>query len=114
MTADGLVEIESTDQILSSYNKVSKTHGTHPSISVTNLPVRDGKLLLLNKNFNYSSTTYDIEEDLSGNSITGNHRTDIVFELTANKELKITIKIFEGAVNTNVNKIIAKREFLFN
>ena len=54
INADGLLDIESYDQVLSSYNEKSKSYGTHPVISLRNLSVRDGKLLILNKNFNFS------------------------------------------------------------
>ncbi len=113
MTTDNLLEIESQDQILTSYNKKSKTYGNHPTISVTNLPVKNGKVLLLNKSYSYSSSTHDLEEDKNGANITGNRRTDIVMEKIAENHLRVTIEIYEGNVNSNVNKVVAKRIFDF-
>ena len=105
--ADELIRIESTGQVLTTMNK-NKTYGTHPVISVSRLNSKDGKILILNRNNNYSSSTHDLEADKTTSNITGNRRTDVVIS-KSEYGISINIKIFEGAVNSNVNKVILNR-----
>lgn len=106
------ITFETSGQSLNSLNPESLTEfGTHPTIGERDLILNNGKLVINPRNYNYSSSTHDIEEDVSGSNITGNHRTDIKVELKTSKELTLEIKIWSGALNTNINEIIATRTF---
>jgi len=94
---------------LNSINPKNNSTGTHPNITDRNVQPVNGKLILPSRNYNYSSSTHDIEEDDSGSNITGNHRTDITVEKVGYNKIKLTIQIWDGALNNNVNNIIANR-----
>jgi len=106
---NGNVTFESTGQSLNSINPKNNSTGTHPNITDRNVQPVNGKLILPSRNYNYSSSTHDIEEDDSGSNITGNHRTDITVEKVGYNKIKLTIQIWDGALNNNVNNIIANR-----
>ena len=104
------VSFETSGQSLNSVNPQNESLGTHPSIGDRDLEITGDSLVLAPRNYNYSSSTHDIEEDVNGSNITGNRRTDITVKLKKNKDLKLTLKIFDGAVNSNINNIVATRE----
>ena len=103
----GNVSFESTGQSLNTVNPKNGTFGTHPTISDRNIAVLNSSVRV-SRNFNYSSSTHDIEQDISGSNITGNHRTDVVVTLI-DGGIKISIKIWDGAVNGNINSVISNR-----
>jgi hypothetical protein len=102
------VTIETTGQSLNSINPKNGTLGTHPVIGDRDLLMNGNKLIINPRNYHYSSLSHDIEEDLSGNNITGHKRTDIEISKT-DGGIQILIKIYAGAVNQNINNIIAER-----
>jgi len=108
-TQDGLIDIQSRYQNLQSENPDNNTIGTHPRISGTLLR-QHNEVIQFERNDNYSSTTNDLEEDISGANIIGRHRTIYKFESYSDGDcLRITIKIYQGAVNSNINDVIASR-----
>lgn len=103
-----VVDIETDCQSLVTINPENDTLGQFPSISASNLLVIDGEIRYT-RNLNYSSGN-DIEEDVSGSNITGNRRTDFLFQKVDNR-LKLTIRIYKNANNNNLNYIVAERVF---
>lgn len=104
------VGFETTGQTLNSINPQNDTIGTHPTIGDRRLDVISGKVFL-SKNYNYSSSTHDIENDLTGADINGSKRTDITLELDSDKNLKVKIEIYANPINQNINYIWATREW---
>lgn len=104
------VRFDTSHQSLNSLNPENSSYGTHPTISENGLYAIDNKLYIRPRNYNYSSSTHDIEEDVSGSNITGNKRTDILVELKGDT-LHIKIDIWGGAISHNINEIIASRDF---
>lgn len=98
-------------QSLNSVNPQNDTLGTHPRIRERNLEITGNKLVAKPRNYNYSQSTHDIEEDVSGDDINGKHRTDVVVEKLSDYKIKVNITIFDGAVNSNINWVIVEREF---
>lgn len=105
------VTFESSGQSLNSVNPKNDSLGTHPTISDRDLIAVNNKLVMSPRNYNYNSSTHDLETDVRGSNITGNRRTDISLKLLTEHEIELTIDIFEGPVNGNVNSIVAKRLF---
>ncbi|NVM46740.1 MAG: hypothetical protein HWN79_17675 [Candidatus Lokiarchaeota archaeon] len=103
-----LVDLETECQSLLSTNPENDTIAQHPVVALTNLIIINGKMIH-SRNINYLSG-HDIEQDVNGSNITGNHRTDFIFEFVDDK-LKLTIKIFDDANNNNINKLVATRVF---
>lgn len=109
--SDGEISTTNTAQSLNSINPQNNTLCTHPIIRAINLKIRSG-FIFLSKNENYDSSTHDVENDLTGANITGLHRTDYLIESLDNgKSIRITITIFDNAINTNINSIVAVRVF---
>ena len=104
----GDITFESSGQTLVSVNPQNDTLGEHPKVTTKNVRILDGKLHVLNQNYNYSSSTHDIENDTTGANITGRHRTDIVVSKKG-EGILIHIKIYQGAVGSNLNSVIAER-----
>lgn len=104
------VTFETSGQSLNSINPKNGSLGTHPTVSERDLVVNDNSLVINPRNYNYSSSSHDIEEDLSGSNITGNKRTDISVTKVDDTTIKIKFVIFDGAVNSNINDVIAERE----
>lgn len=107
-SVDNEITFVTAGQSLNSVNPENDTVGTHPIISDRDVELTNGKLVLPPRNVNYN-TRHDIEQDISGSNITGSHRTDVTVEKTANNGIKITIMIWQGALNNNINTIIATR-----
>ena len=110
LTPDGQIEIETTGQMISSVNPSNDSLANHPILSYTNVILQDEKVRLLNKRYNYSSTTHYLRSD-TGSSITGNRRTDIIMEKTSDDILKVTIRIYAKDINLGNNKVVATRVF---
>jgi len=94
-------------QSIQSINPKNGTLGSHPAIYYSGLEVINGVARFF-MNVSYSSSTYDLEEDVSGRDITGVRRTDFELEMVGD-HLQLTIKIYDGAINSNVNGVIATR-----
>lgn len=108
------VIVESYGQSMNSVNPKNGTLGTHPTVSYRDLVINGNKLVIFPRNYNYSSSTHDIENDTTGSNITGNKRTDVLFQLNNDKSLKVEFTIYSNAVNSNINSVIAKRTFTCN
>lgn len=106
--SDGEVSILSQGQSLNSLNPTNNTLGTFPNISAYSLEPIHG-ILLLSKNLNYNSNTHDIERD-TGGDINGSKRTDVTIYKTETG-IRIVIEVYENAINSNINYIVARREF---
>lgn len=104
------VSFETSGQSLNSLNPQNNTLGTHPVVSERDLLVYGNSLLIAPRNYNYNSSTHDIEEDGSGSNITGNRRTDISVTRTHDSSLEVTFSIYQNSVNNNINSIVAYRE----
>lgn len=94
-------------QLLTTTNPLNTTFGELPKVN-GEYEIIDNKVRL-SKNLNYTSGQ-DIEEDVSGNNILGQRRTDITLEFIDSK-LNITFEIYANKIGNNVNYIIAKRVF---
>ena len=105
------VTVDSFGQSLNSVNPQNNTIGTHPLISYRDLVINGNKLIISPRNYTYSSSTHDLENDVSGSNITGSKRTDVSMTLVSENVLSISIKIYSGAINTNINNIILNRTF---
>lgn len=103
-----VVDLEIDCQSLVTINPENGTLGQFPVMTLSNLNVIEGKMRYT-RNINYNSGN-DLEEDVSGSNITGNKRTDFLFEVVDSK-LRITISIYENANNDNLNEIVAVRVF---
>jgi len=102
--SEGLLRLESADQVITILNTVSNTYGTLPLLTFSRAVATDNSLVFINKSFAYTNTSNDLEHDLTGVDITGSRRTDIIF--TKNDAgLEVNIRIFEGNVGTNVNNV---------
>lgn len=97
-----------TRQDLRSINPKNATLGQHPKINVSGSIESDGKITIPGRNYNYSSSTYDIEEDVSGSNITGQHATDIEIK-DAGDGIEISFVIYQGKINGNLNSVVAER-----
>lgn len=106
----GAVYFDTSGQNLNSINPENGTLGTHPVISDRDVLAYDNQLILKPRNYNYSSSTSDIEEDISGSNITNSRRTDLSFRLEEDT-LKIEISIYQNALNKNINSVVAFRTF---
>jgi len=107
VSEDNELTILRENQSLQSVNPQNNTIGSHPSIYYSGLEVKNG-IARFSTNVNYGVDTYDLEGDTSGADIESNHRTDYEFKMSGDK-LQITIRIYEGTTNTNLNYVIAER-----
>ncbi len=107
MGEDQELTIVREGQALNSVNPNNDTLGTHPAIYYSGLEIYQG-LARFSANVNYGVDTYDLEEDVSGRDIEGSHRTDYQFRMMGDK-LEITITIYEGTTNNNLNTVVARR-----
>lgn len=105
------VTIESTGQSLNSVNPQNNTLGTHPTISYRDLIINKDRLVIPQRNYNYSSSTYDLENDTTGSDITGSKRTDVNMKMLSSDHLEVNIKIYANAINSNINSIVLDRTF---
>lgn len=106
--AENIVHLDSDCQSLVSVNPENKSLGQFPRITNYSNVIIDNKIRFT-KNVTYSSGN-DLEEDVSGSNITGSRRTDVVIEHEAGK-LKLTIKVYKAANNSNLNSVVAVRVF---
>ena len=97
--------ISSSNQLLTTINPQNNTFGELPRIS-GEYTIVDNKVKI-SRNLNYTSGN-DIEEDVSGNDITGQRRTDITIELV-DERLQITYEIYSDRIGNNANFIVATR-----
>lgn len=104
---DGDVIFESANQSLTSVNPENGTLGVHPKIT-GQYEIHNDEVRFI-KNVNYSNSN-DIEEDVSGSNITGSRRTDFVLQLTE-VGLRLTITIYGGPINDDVDHVDATRVF---
>lgn len=107
--SNGNITFETIGQSLNSVNPNNNTIGTHPTISDRNIAVINSSVRV-SRNYTYSSSTHDLEQDTNGSNITGSHRTDVRLQLIKGG-IKVSIDIWAGAVNSNINNIVAKRVF---
>tara|TARA_R100001086_G_scaffold245229_1_gene175885 strand:- start:968 stop:1462 length:495 start_codon:yes stop_codon:yes gene_type:complete len=107
--SDGEVTILSQGQLLVSTNPQNDTFGTHPKFSAVGLEPQRNELRLV-KDLNYNAGQ-DLEEDQTGNNITGKKKTEILIEMLDYGKLRITIKIYSDSINNNANYVIAVRTF---
>ena len=103
------VTFETTAQSLNSINPDNGTLGTHPTVSERDLVVNGDSLVISPRNYNYSSSTHDIEEDTGGSNITGQRRTDVSVKKTGENTIELKFVIFSGAINSNINYVDAER-----
>ena len=101
------IHIVTAGQSIQSVNPANDTIGSHPIISGSDLPIVDGAIRF-HKNVNYKSNTHDIEKDVGGD-IDGTKRTDYIIEMLESGRIRLTIKIYDNKINTNVNFIVAER-----
>ena len=106
----GKIRFDTSYQKLVSQNPRNDSFGTHPIISDSNLEVIGKLLIIRSRNYNYSSSTHDLEEDENGSNITGNRQTDLLVYLEKG-DIVINIKIWDNAMNSNINEIVAERNF---
>lgn len=99
------VYIDSRYQNLTTINPENNTFGELPKIS-GEYEIVDNKVRI-SKNLNYRDGN-DIEEDVTGNNIRGNRRTDITIEFI-DDIVNITYEIYSNRINDNINTIVAKR-----
>ena len=110
-SSDNEVTILREGYNLTSENPKNSTLGTHPVVTRENLEPNNRKLFFsLNVNYG-NSNQYDLEEDVNGSDITGTRRTDYLFELINDNNIKITVKIYQSSSNNNINKVVATRVF---
>lgn len=103
-----VVDIESDCQSLTTVNPENDTIGQFPRITATNLNVIDGSIRYTH-NLNFTNG-HDLEEDVSGDDIVGSRRVDVILE-NIDGRIKITIKVYQNANNSNLNQIVAERVF---
>jgi len=90
----------------------NSTLANMPVLTAENLEPNNN-LIIISRDINYgSSSQYDLERDDNGSNITSTHRTDYKFELLQDKNLRLTITIYEGRTNNNINKVIFKRDMI--
>lgn len=105
------VTFDTTGQSMNSINPQNGTLGTHPTVGERDLLIKNNRLVINPRNYNYSSSTHDIENDTTGSNITGNKRTDLIVEKVDSETITVEYVIYSGAVNSNINSVIAKRKF---
>jgi hypothetical protein len=99
---------ETTGQSINSVNPDNDTLGTFPVISERDVIINNQKLLIAPRNYTFNKNTHDIEKDLGGD-IDGSRRVDWSFVLKKHNKLHINVKVYDGAINNNINKIIVDR-----
>lgn len=102
------VSFETYGQSLNSINPKNQTLATHPTVSEKDLLIVGNSLIINPRNYTYSSSTHDVEQDASGANITGNKRTDIKVTRLESK-INIEFIIYANANNSNINSITAQR-----
>lgn len=105
------VTFDTYGQSMNSINPQNDTLGTHPVISERDVLIKGNRLIIPPKNYNYSSSTYDIEEDDTGSNITGKKRTDVIVEKSNDDSITVEFVIYSNAINQNINWIVANRKF---
>ena len=104
---DGDVTFDTAYQSIVSENPQNNTFAHHPAIS-GKYEVNSNKILF-GKDVDYrTGSQYDLEEDSSGSDITGRHYTTFLVEKVGD-EIRLTITIYDGTKNNNLNGVIAKR-----
>lgn len=107
------ITFETSGQSMNSINPQNGTVGTHPVIGERDVVVVGGdRLLIAPRNYTYSSSTHDLENDLTGSNVTGSRRTDVEVKKVSDNKISVKFEIYSGAVNSNVNGIIITREFV--
>ena len=104
--ADGEVSTIGSADLLST-NPQNDTIGEHPHFGFSNLKLLGGAIKFT-RDFNYT-TGGDLEEDVSGSNIHDRRRTDIELKMLDNGTLRVTVKIWDAATNSNINFIVAER-----
>jgi len=90
-----------------SINPENDTFGVHPRINIRDKFLTESGQIKVSLDVNYSND-FDLEEDVSGDNITGKKRTDFIISIKDDK-LEIHIKIFSDEKRDNPNFIIAER-----
>lgn len=110
VSADGEVTILRDRYNLVFKNKLNSDYGTFPVVVKENLePGNESIRFSVDVNFG-SSSQYDLERDDTGSNITGTHKVDFVIAKQSDGKIKLTITVYEGRINNNLNKVIFFRE----
>lgn len=106
----GVFNLTSECQNLLTINPENDTIGQFPRITASNLLLNDNSDLIFSGTMNLTSGN-DIEEDESGDNLTGRKRFDA--KISFNQDNKLTLKISVYAENNfdNLNFIVVEREF---
>jgi hypothetical protein len=118
---DGKLEIRQSGSVLFvSKNKFNGTFGELPRLStitaeessiVTVTDENSGStkyVVLSSRNYNFTSG-HDVENDSNGNNITGSKRVDVTVTFLADGRLRLKYKIYNAAMGSNLNSVVAVR-----
>jgi len=90
-------------------NKGNNTYANFPRVTGENLEIIDNTISIA-RNVNYGSgSQYDLERDDNGQNITGSRYTVMKYTLLEDLTVKLSITIYSGKQNNNLNFIIFKR-----
>lgn len=101
--------IVSTPDYPLSINPENGTLAVHPKIRSRALFLAGGGTLIFSRDVNYSSS-FDVEEDLDGDNISGKKLTRYSVSLLEDGAIELRIEIFSGPLKGNPNFIIADRK----
>jgi len=90
-------------------NLLNETFANFPFFGQENLEVKDG-IIKVARDINYrTSSRYDLEEDVSGDNITGRKFTTIKIEKLEGAKIRLDIKIYDNPKSNNLNFVIFER-----
>lgn len=106
---NGLIDLVAECQSLVTTNPENETLGQFPKITAKNLILFENKIVFT-KNVRFNKNTHDIEEDVSGDNIEGKKKVDVLIEFKE-QGIRLNIKVYDNADNSNINKVIVNRTF---
>lgn len=114
LLADGEDQVTflAEDQRILLLNPENKTLGTFPKIFDENVNII-GDTFIIARDFNFTSAN-DLEEDASGDNITGWHYAVITGFIREDGRLQINFKVYSGMLASNPNFLILNRTIVSN